>query len=67
MWRDAVTPPVGTNQHSDNITTHDDGRGTSKSYTVSRLRREAPKLYDEVCSGTLSPNAARLADAPLTC
>lgn len=55
-----ASSPVGTNQHSDIITTHEDGRGTSRSYTVSRLRREARELYEEVRDGRLSANAAAI-------
>ena len=60
MWRDAVTPPLGSNQHTDNISTHKDGHGTSKSYTVSRLRKNAPALYERVKKGELSANAAAI-------
>jgi len=41
MWRDAVTGAKHVHRDSDNIPITD-GRGTSRSYTVSRLRREAP-------------------------
>jgi len=34
--------------------------GTSKSYTLSRLERESPELFDSVCSGELSANAAAI-------
>lgn len=60
LWRDAVTPIKGTNQHSDNITTQDDGRGTSRSYTVSRLKRERPDLFERVATGEMSANAAAI-------
>lgn len=60
MWRDAVTPPVGTNQHHDNIMTQKAEQGTSKSYTVSRLKREAPELFQKVARGELSANAAAI-------
>jgi hypothetical protein len=34
--------------------------GTSKAYTLRRLKRESPELYQEVCDGTLSANAAAI-------
>ena len=50
MLRDAETlpahRPAEKEGSSDNITTLNDGRGTSKSYTLSRLSREKPKLYE---------------------
>jgi hypothetical protein len=59
MWREATTAPVGTNQHTDNISTLHDRHGTSRSYTVDRLYRERPELYAKVVAGELSANAAR--------
>jgi hypothetical protein len=62
MWREAVTPQHGGDRFikSDNITLDGDGRGTSKSYTVARLKREAPALFQAVCAGELSANAAAI-------
>ena len=40
-----MTPEVGVNQYTmgaDIVSTHD-GHGNSKSYTLDRLKREAPK------------------------
>ena len=34
--------------------------GNSRSYTVSRLQREAPELFAQVVAGTLSANAAAI-------
>jgi hypothetical protein len=31
--------------------------GTAKSYTLSRLKRDAPELFEQVKAGTLSANA----------
>lgn len=59
-WREMVTPAIGTNQHSEgsnNITTL---RGTDRTYTLSRLKREAPALYQKVLDKKLSPNAAAI-------
>jgi hypothetical protein len=60
-WRQAVTAPVGTNQHSDNITTLKPKRGTSLAYTLDRLSRERPDLLAKVKSKKLSANAAAIA------
>jgi hypothetical protein len=35
-------------------------RGNSRAHTVSRLRREAPELYEEVRAGRISANAAAI-------
>lgn len=62
MWRLAVTPQHGGDRtiisKNDNISL--DGHGTSKSYTVSRLKREFPELFEQVVSGDLSANAAAI-------
>lgn len=61
MLRKAVVRPVGANQYtkgSDIITTLNDGRGTSRSYTLSRLQQHRPELYERVKAGELSANAA---------
>jgi hypothetical protein len=42
MFRRAMTAPVGTNQHSDNVTTLKPERGNSRAYTLERLMRELP-------------------------
>ena len=62
LWRQAVTPELGVNQHTGiednyNIITQ---QGTSKAYTLDRLQREAPELYDRVLTGELSANAAAI-------
>lgn len=61
MWRSEMTgEPHRHKPDSDNITIKTDGRGTSRSYTVSRLQRERPDLFDEVKAGNLSANAAAI-------
>lgn len=59
MWREAVTPeahrPAGSN---DIVITSQ--QGNSKSYTLDRLKREAPALFAAVCAGELSANAAAI-------
>jgi hypothetical protein len=57
MWRDAVTGPRHVHSDRSNSTITPD-RG--KAYTVSRLRREAPELYEEMREGRLSANAAAI-------
>jgi hypothetical protein len=58
MWRDAVTAPKHVHRDGDIVTISE--RGNTKSYTVARLRREAPELYEEVKQGRLSANAAAI-------
>ena len=64
MWRGETTRanhrPL---KSSDNITTKpptSDDRGTSKSYTLSRLKRTRPELFQAVCNGELTANAAMI-------
>lgn len=59
LWREAVTPAKHAHHDSDNITITP-GRGTARSYTLSRLKREKPKLFQRVVSGELSANAAAI-------
>lgn len=57
----AITNPVGTNQHrkgGDIITTQK--RGTDKAYTLRRLAKDAPALFEKVKSGELSANQAAI-------
>ena len=62
LWRKEMTPPVGTNQYTDeghnNIMTQH--QGTSRAYTLSRLKIEEPKLFEEVKAGRMSANAAAI-------
>jgi len=63
MWREAMTDKKGkrTKNNSDNITIINkpkSGRGTSRAYAVSRLKRQRPDLFDEVKEGKMSANAA---------
>ena len=59
LWRGAITReahrPAGSNN---NVMTS--VQGNSKAYTLDRLKREAPKLFDAVCAGELSANAAAI-------
>lgn len=53
-WRRAITGKQGA--HSYNVTMS--GRGNSRAYTLSRLKRERPDLFAKVAAGELSANAA---------
>lgn len=54
MFRQATTVPKGS--HHDNIIISK--QGTARSYTLDRLHRQAPALYQQVVAGALSANAA---------
>jgi hypothetical protein len=61
MLRKALVKPVGTNQHTkggDNVTPHEDGRGNSLAYTLSRLQQHRPDLYERVKARQMTANAA---------
>jgi len=48
-------------ESNDNIMTSDNAtQGTSKSYTLNRLMRDAPEAYQRVLGGELSANAAAI-------
>ena len=54
---EAIQNPVGTNQGVENMNTSRP-TGTSKEYSLRRLRKDAPQLHEEVVSGRLSAHAA---------
>lgn len=60
LFRKAMLGPEGGDTTGDNITSAERVTGTSKAYTVDRLKREAPELYDAVCRKELSANAAAI-------
>lgn len=71
MWREEMTEepgnPTGSNQYqekesgiSNNVTISTPDRGNSRSYTVARLKQQAPELFEKVVSGELSANAAAI-------
>lgn len=67
MWHLEMTPEHGgdhgnqyTGGKSNNITLATPDRGTSRSYTVARLKQQAPELFEKVVSGELSANAAAI-------
>jgi hypothetical protein len=63
-WREATKLPPGTNQYTmpkmvgDNVPHHKAKKGNSRAYTLSRLKRERPDLFDMVKVGKMSANAA---------
>ncbi len=60
LWRDAMKGQGKRSDLCNNITEVQGTTGTSRSYTVSRLQREAPELFAQVVAGTLSANAAAI-------
>jgi hypothetical protein len=63
LLRQATTRPVGSNQHttgSDNVTTQTPDRGNTRAYTLDRLTRERPDLYERVVNKELTANAAAI-------
>lgn len=64
MWREATTGKPGRRWKS-NITNNDNvinkgQQGNSRAYTLDRLKRERPDLFDKVKLGKLSANAAAI-------
>ena len=59
LWRKAITlsahRPIGS--HNNIMTSV---QGTSRAYTLDRLKRECRELFDKVCAGELSANAAAI-------
>jgi len=63
MWREGMkekTGPKSDDSLCDIVTEKGKGTGNSKAYTLSRLKREFPQLFQAVCDGDLSANAAAI-------
>lgn len=70
MWREEMTEEPGGDgsnryeiknpRNNDNIIISKPEQGTSRSYTVARLKQQAPELFEKVVSGELSANAAAI-------
>jgi hypothetical protein len=66
LYRKAVTAPEGGDKRSEayitnnNIISDRAQQGTSKAYTLERLSRESPGLYEAVCRGEMSANRAAI-------
>jgi hypothetical protein len=61
MWREAVK--VGAGARTDlhyNVIEVAAQQGNSKSYTLSRLKRERPDLFQRVCDREMSANRAAI-------
>jgi hypothetical protein len=61
-WREAMKMKPGPKDNSlcNNVTETKAITGNSKSYTLSRLKRELPELFERVCNKELSANAAAI-------
>jgi hypothetical protein len=63
LWRDAITPSRG-GDHLNGGTKNNNiiiaPQGTSRAYTLSRLKRENEELFERVIKGELSANAAAI-------
>ena len=63
LWREAMTGKKGkrVKDNSDNVTIINHAeRGNTRSYTVSRLKKQRPDLFDQVKDGKMSANAAAI-------
>jgi hypothetical protein len=65
MWRKAMTGKRGGDRQSEQAKSIHDNimnarQGTSRAYTLDRLSRERPDLFERVKAGTLSANAAAI-------
>lgn|SRR5262245_51632666 len=56
MWREATTGKPGA--HNNNIIRSK--QGTSRAYTLDRLKRHRPDLFDKVTANELTANAAAI-------
>lgn len=64
LFRDAMLKPEGRQWEDvtvNNVNSKQRSAGNSKSYTLSRLSKQAPDLYQQVVAGELSANAAAIA------
>jgi hypothetical protein len=60
MWRKAVTAPAHVKRDDNYNVIVKPQQGNSRAYTVDRLSREAPGLYQAVVRGELSANRAAI-------
>ena len=65
LWREAMKGKEGGDKKGKttcyNITGDKSRTGTSRSYTLARLKHQKPELFQEVVDGKLSANAAAIA------
>lgn len=60
MWQKAIAEQGKRNDFCDNITEVKRETGTSRAYTLSRLKSQHSKLFEEVKAGKLSANEAAI-------
>lgn len=60
MFREAMKAQGRRTDFLDNVKEVEAAAGNSKAYTLSRLERESPELFQAVCDGELSANAAAI-------
>lgn len=62
LWREATTGRHGGNRtaKNDNIILASPKQGTSLAYTLDRLKRERPDLFERVAAKKISANAAAI-------
>jgi hypothetical protein len=61
MWREVTK--VGQGRRTDLVDIVNEvkpSKGNSRAYTLDRLKRDRPDLFDKVCAGELSANAAAI-------
>jgi hypothetical protein len=63
LWRRETTAPLGTNQHTDNVSTLKPEHGNSLAYTLDRLKRERPDLFERVVQTADSGRVNRISEA----
>jgi len=59
IWREATTAEKHVHTDGDNVTIKPE-RGNKRAYTLDRLKRERPDLFQLVVAGELSANAAAI-------
>lgn len=61
LWREAMKPRQGERTDLvDNINDVPTEKGTSRAYTVARLQKQHPELFERVKAGELSANKAAI-------
>lgn len=63
LWREATKGKPGrkpTAESVDNVNALDTPKGNTRAYTLDRLKRQAPELFEQVKAGELSANAAAI-------
>jgi len=58
LWREVMTP--AKHIHHDDTDNISISHGTSRNYTLTRLKSQYPKIYEQVKTGRLSANAGAI-------